>query len=60
MFFTFEVSRPFQWKPGFFRKEGVTSWRVWWGWFAIACHPMRFDEMMSGANQGVFVWSKRA
>ena len=58
MFFTFEISNPFQWKPGFWRCAGVTSWRVWWAWFSISCHPMRLDEMIDLAGSGAFAWSK--
>ena len=58
MFFTFEISNPFQWKPGFWRCAGVTSWRIWWAWFSISCHPMRYDEMIDLAGSGAFAWHK--
>jgi len=56
MIFVFEISQPFQWRPGFFRTRGVTSWRVVWGWFALSCHPMRLDELVDGAARGVYQW----
>ena len=58
MFLTIEISNPFQWKPGFWRCEGVTSWRIWWAWFAVSCHPMRYDEMIDLAGSGAFAWHK--
>jgi len=56
MFMTLEVSRHFQWKPGFFRMEGVTTFRIWWLWFAIALHPMRYDELVDMATEGYVTW----
>jgi fructoselysine-6-P-deglycase FrlB-like protein len=31
----FEVSGPFQKRPGWYRSN-VTILRAWWGWFAVA------------------------
>jgi len=59
MFFTFEISRPFQWHAGFWRCAGITSWRIWWGWFALSCHPMRYDVMIDLASSGTLAWHKR-
>jgi len=59
MFFVIEISRPFKLIPGFWRCAGVTSWRVWWGWFALSCHPMRYDEMITRAESGAFTWKRK-
>jgi hypothetical protein len=45
----FEVSRPFQARPGFYRSK-VTRFRVWWGWFAFAV--LRGD----GSTHYRYVW----
>ena len=56
MFFTFEISTPFRAKPGFYRCPGVTSFRVWWLWFAVSLHPMRFDQMLKAAQESMVEW----
>lgn len=57
MFFVFEISKPFQIKPGFYRSE-ITLFRVWWLWFALSLHPGRYDEMLNLSASGVVVWEK--
>jgi hypothetical protein len=57
MFFVFEISKPFQIKPGFYRSE-ITIFRVWWLWFALSLHPGRYDEMLDLSASGVVVWEK--
>ena len=56
MFFTVEISRPIQWRPGFWRCPGITTCRVWWLWFSISLHPMRYDEIIALAGSGVVQW----
>lgn len=56
MHIVFEISRPFAKQPGFYRCPGVTAWRIWWLWFAVSCHPMRQDELLSGG----YAWTKDA
>jgi hypothetical protein len=56
MFFTFEISRPIQWLPGWWRCKGITTLRVWWLFFSVSLHPMRYDEMISLAGEGTAVW----
>jgi hypothetical protein len=55
MFFVFEISKPFQKKPGFYHSE-ITIFRVWWLWFALSLHPVRYDEMINLSASGVVVW----
>ena len=57
MFFVFEISKPFQFKPGFYRSE-ITIFRVWWLWFALELHAGRYDEMLNLSASGVVVWEK--
>jgi hypothetical protein len=45
----FEVSKPFQVRPGLYRSN-VTRFRVWWGWFAFAV--LRGD----GITRHRYVW----
>lgn len=59
MFFTFEISRPFQPKVNFYRCKGVTSFSVCWLWFRFSIHPMRFDEMIAMAFDGDVRWESR-
>jgi hypothetical protein len=33
MTFVFEISGPFQWRPGYYKGGRVV--RVWWAWFAL-------------------------
>ena len=56
MFFTIEISRPIQWLPGWWRCKGITTFRIWWLFFSVSIHPMRYDEMIELANSGVAVW----
>ena len=58
MFIVFEISKPFQIKPGFYRSE-ITVFRVWWLWFALNLHPGRYDEMLDLSASGVVVWDRR-
>ena len=58
MFFTFEVSRPIRLKPGFYRSKGATTFRIWWLWFALSLHPMRYDEMLDRVSSGLVKWEK--
>ncbi len=54
MFFVFEISRPFARKPGLFRNRlGI---RVWWLWFAVSVHFVRYDEMMVRVEKGYVTW----
>ena len=55
MFITLEISRPFCISPGLYRCPGVT-WRIYWLWFALSVHPMRFDEMIGSVREGVLEW----
>jgi hypothetical protein len=57
MFITIEVSRPIQWLPGWWRCKGITSLRVWWLFFSISIHPMRYDEMIELAGSGSVGWT---
>ena len=50
MYFTFEISRPFQRRPRLYRSK-ITI-RFTWLYFALGWHPIREDEMISGANRG--------
>ena len=59
MFFTIEISRPVQWLPGFYRSKGITTFRVWWLFFSVSFHPMRYDEMIDLASSGVAKWDGR-
>jgi hypothetical protein len=56
MFVTFEVSRPFKIIPGFYRCAGLTSFRVWWLWFAVSLHPVRMDELVGAVADGEAAW----
>jgi len=42
MILIFEISNPFQLKPGWFKSD--IMFRVWWLWFAIAYAPMGLQE----------------
>ena len=54
MHIVFEISRPVQVRPGFYRCAGVTTFRIWWLWFAVSLHPMRHDEILDGS----YKWEK--
>ena len=54
-FFVFEISTPFQIKPGFYHSD-LTVFRVWWLWFAVSLHSGRFDEMLDLSASGAAVW----
>jgi hypothetical protein len=56
MCIVFEISKPFQIKPGFYRSS-ITI-RFYWLWFAISWHPMREDEMISLAMNGKAYWGR--
>lgn len=55
IFFVFEISTPFQWKPGFYASQ-ATIFRVWWLWFALSLHQDRFSDMIKDANKGIVYW----
>ncbi|HEY6019785.1 MAG TPA: hypothetical protein VIY48_07740 [Candidatus Paceibacterota bacterium] len=57
MYFVFEISRPFQIKPGFYRSP-ITI-RVYWLWFAVAFHPMREDELLKLALSNSVIWERK-
>lgn len=57
MFFTFEISRPFQRRP--FWHSSRISKRCGWLWFAIGFHPMREDELLDMARRGETEWTLR-
>lgn len=40
----FEMSKPFQLKPGFFKSRAMV--RCWWLWFAVAYSPRRIDKLI--------------
>jgi hypothetical protein len=49
-----ECSRPFQWRPGWFRSRLMT--RVWWGWFAVGILHIPLHEFA----QSEWDWIPRA
>jgi len=59
MFFTLEINNPIRIKPGYYRSKGTTTIRIWWLWFAVSLHPMRFDEMIELASSGYIFWEKQ-
>jgi hypothetical protein len=58
MFIVFEISRPFQLRPGFY-SSSLTWFRIWWLWFAISLHPMRMDELLEMAGDGIASWERK-
>jgi len=59
MFFVIEISRPFILIPSFYRSKGVTTFRVAWLFFALSVHPMRLDEMIAFAYDGLIGWDSK-
>ena len=57
MHIVIEISKP-RIKPGWFRRKGVTTLRIYFLWFAISIHPMRHDEMLKGFVAGDYGWDK--
>lgn len=48
MLILFEISNPFQRKPGKFKSS--FGWRFWWLWFAIAIYNVREDQLIERAT----------
>lgn len=44
-----ECSRPFQWKPSYWRGALMRRWM--WGYFALAWCPLGFNELIEGLGQ---------
>jgi hypothetical protein len=55
----FEISGPFQWKPGLFRAPYIRSHfvRVWWMWFAIAWVREDLKSFTQAISDGRVEWS---
>ena len=51
MYFVFEISKPFQALPDFYRSN-ITLFRIVWLWFALSMHPGRYDQMLKLALSG--------
>lgn len=49
----FEVSDPFQVKPGYAKSNSM--YRVWWGYFAITILRIRFDKFSATK----YLWMER-
>lgn len=54
MFLTFEISRPIQFKPWWYKSQ--LTIRCGWLWFAAGWHPLREDELHGLIKAGATVW----